>query len=141
MRSRRLPDDGAEPRQVHGNRRLELIWTVTPAVVLAVMFGLMIQTMRTVTAAEPNAMALRVIGHQWWWEYQFADQQVVTANELHLPVGTTIHASLESVDVIHSFHVPQFGWMRDNVPGKTNDMQLFIARPGTYDGTCNQYCG
>ena len=55
--------------------------------------------------------------------------------------STPLQVGLESVDVIHSFHVPQFGWMRDMVPGKTNQMAFFVERAGTYDGTCNQYCG
>jgi cytochrome c oxidase subunit 2 len=141
VRFRARPGETAEPAQVHGNRTLELIWTVTPALVLAVVFGLVIQTMRTVDAAQPGAQPLRVIGHQWWWEYDFPGYGVVTANELHVPVGAPLQISLESIDVIHSFHVPQFGWMQDTVPGKTNSMSVLVNRPGVYDGTCNQYCG
>jgi cytochrome c oxidase subunit 2 len=58
-----------------------------------------------------------------------------------VPVGSSLQVTLESIDVIHSFHVPQFGWMRDAVPGKTNQMSMSPNRVGTYDGTCNQYCG
>jgi cytochrome c oxidase subunit II len=97
--------------------------------------------MRSVNAAPPDAQPLRIVGHQWWWEYQYPDLQVVTANELHVPVGAPLQLNLQSVDVIHSFHVPQFGWMRDTVPGKTNQMSIFVDRQGQYDGTCNQYCG
>jgi cytochrome c oxidase subunit II len=86
-------------------------------------------------------LPLRVIGHQWWWEYQYPDLQVVTANELHVPIDTPLQISLQSVDVIHSFQVPNFGWMRDAVPGKTNLMSIHIDRQGFYNGTCNQYCG
>jgi cytochrome c oxidase subunit 2 len=141
IRFRARPGDATEPPQVHGNRTLELVWTITPAVVLAVVFVLVIQTMRTVDAAEPSAQPLRVIGHQWWWEVSYPSAQVIAANELHVPVGAPIQISLESVDVIHSFHVPQFGWMQDTVPGKTNQMSVLVNRPGVYDGTCNQYCG
>jgi cytochrome c oxidase subunit 2 len=141
VRFRARPGDADDPPQVHGNRTLELIWTITPALVLAVMFVLVVQTMRTVDAAVPGAQPLRVIGHQWWWEYDYPNSQVIAANELHVPVGAPLQISLESVDVIHSFHVPQFGWMQDTVPGKTNQMSVLVNRPGTYDGTCNQYCG
>jgi cytochrome c oxidase subunit 2 len=141
VRFRARPGDPAEPPQVHGNRRLELIWTITPALVLLGVFVLVVETMQTVTAAEPNAQPLRIIGHQWWWEYEFPDQGAITANELHVPVGRGLQVSLESVDVIHSFHVPQFGWMRDTVPGKINQMSILLLRAGRYDGTCNQYCG
>jgi cytochrome c oxidase subunit 2 len=105
------------------------------------MFVLVVQTMRFVDAEQANAQPLVIVGHQWWWEYIFPDQQVIAANELHMPVGAPLQISLQSADVIHSFHVPQFGWMQDLVPGKINKMSVFVERPGVYDGTCNQYCG
>jgi cytochrome c oxidase subunit 2 len=141
LRFRAQPGDATEPPQVHGNRSLEVVWTVTPVLVLTVVFVLMIQTMRTVDAAEPGAQTLQVIGHQWWWEYQYPDLQVVTANELHVPIGSPLRVDLQSVDVIHSFHVPQVGYMRDAVPGKTNQMSATLVQLGTFLGACNQYCG
>jgi len=144
MRFRARPGDPADledPPQVHGNARLEMIWTATPVLTLAVIFVLVIGTMRVVDADQPDAQPLVITGHQWWWAYTYPNQQVMTANELHVPVGTPLHVSLESTDVIHSFHVPQFGWMVDLVPGKTNSMSILVDRPGTFDGTCNQYCG
>ena len=108
---------------------------------LAIIFVLVVQTMRTVDAAQPSAMPVTVTGHQWWWAFSYPDQQAVTANELHVPVGAPMTFRLESADVIHSLHVIRFGWMQDLVPGKTNTMSVFVDRPGTYDGTCNQYCG
>jgi cytochrome c oxidase subunit 2 len=97
--------------------------------------------MQSVDAAQPNAEPLVVTGHQWWWDFTYPNQQVETANEVHVPVGSPLQVSLQSVDVIHSFHVPRFGWMQDLVPGKTNSMSILVERPGTFDGTCNQYCG
>ncbi len=141
VRFRARSPDEPDPPQVHGNRRLEVIWTAAPAATLAVIFVLVVLTMRTVNAAQPNAQTLVVTGHQWWWQYTYPDRQVVTANELHVPVGVPLQVSLESADVIHSFHVPQFGWMQDLVPGKTNSMSILVQRPGTFDGSCNQYCG
>jgi cytochrome c oxidase subunit 2 len=137
----RTGDGGGEPAQIEGNTRLELVWTITPAVVLAVVFVLVVQTMGFVDAPQPGAVPLRVIGHQWWWEFQYPDSQALTANELHLPVGTPLQLSLESVDVIHSFQVPNFGMMRDAVPGRTNTMSILVDRQGVYSGSCNQYCG
>jgi len=94
VRFRARPGDAGEPAQVHGSRNLELVWTITPAVVLAVLFVLVIQSMRTVDAAEAGAQPLRVVGHQWWWEYDYPNSQVITANELHVPVGTPVQMSL-----------------------------------------------
>jgi cytochrome c oxidase subunit II len=130
-----------DPPQTEGNRRLEVIWTVVPAVVLAIIFVLVVQTMTFVDAAAPNALEVDVIGHQWWWEFRYPDQQVVTANEPHLPVGTPVVLRLTSIDVIHSFWIPQFGWMRDAVPGKTNSMPVQLTQAGSFVGSCNQYCG
>ncbi|GAC1319145.1 MAG: cytochrome c oxidase subunit II [Chloroflexota bacterium] len=141
VRFRARPDDATEPPQIHGNTRIELVWTITPAVILAVVLVLVIGTMRSVAANDRPGMPLRIVGHQFWWEYEFPDQQAITANELHVPVGRTVTVMLESADVIHDFHVPQFGWMRDAIPGKTNRMSFYFERPGRFDGTCNQYCG
>ena len=141
LRFRARPGDASEPPQTHGNRRLEIAWTVAPAVMLAVVFFLVVQTMRSVDAAQPGAQQLKVIGHQWWWEFQYPGLGVVTANELHLPVGTPVQISLDSNDVIHSFWIPQFGMMRDAVPGKTNQMSVLVDRAGLFDGACTQYCG
>jgi cytochrome c oxidase subunit 2 len=141
VRFRAAPGDTTEPPQVHGNRRLEVIWTVTPALVLALIFVLMVQNMRAVEAQTPGAQRLQVIGHQWWWEYQYPDLGLVTASEVHVPVGTELSIDLESRDVIHSFFVPSFGFMRDLVPGKVNHITLTVDRAGTYDGACTQYCG
>lgn len=141
VRFRAVPGDGVEPPQVHGNRRLEIAWTLVPVLTLAAIGVVMVQTMRSVDAVPPNSLPLRIVGHQWWWEFAYPSGQVVTANELHLPIGTGIEATLDSTDVIHDFHVPRFGWMRDAIPGKPNRMSFFISRGGTFQGTCNQYCG
>ncbi len=130
-----------DPPQNHGNRRLEILWTVTPAAILFVIFVLVIQTMTEVNAAEPGSQTIRVIGHQWWWELQYPDQHVVTANELHVAVNTPYVLHMESGDVIHSFSVPQIGWMRDAIPTKVNYMSVRATQVGTLEGGCNQYCG
>jgi cytochrome c oxidase subunit II len=141
IRFRARADDPTEPHQTQGNRQLEVAWTALPALVLAVVFVLVVQTMRSVDAAEPDSIRLRVIGHQWWWEFQYTDLGVVTANEVVVPVGVPLSIDLESRDVIHSFYVPRFGWMRDAVPGSTNRMQVRVDRGGTFEGACTQFCG
>lgn len=141
LRFRARAGEVDDPPQVHGNNRLELFWTATPAGTLAVIFVLVVLVMRNVNAPLPDAQPLIITGHQWWWQYTYPNQQVTSANEVHVPVGAPLQVSLESVDVIHSFHVPHFGWMQDLVPGKTNFMWVVVDRPGSYDGTCNQYCG
>src|SRR5438552_18141788 len=80
VRFRARPGDAADPPQVHGNRRLELIWTATPALTLVVIFFLVVGTMRFVNADQPNAQPLVITGHQFWWAFTYPDQQVITAN-------------------------------------------------------------
>jgi cytochrome c oxidase subunit 2 len=65
----------------------------------------------------------------------------VTANQVYVPLGAPLSIELNSTDVIHSFYVPRFGWMRDAVPGTTNRMQVLVERAGTFDGVCTQFCG
>jgi cytochrome c oxidase subunit II len=140
VRYRGRPGD-ADPPQLEGNRTLEIAWTATPALLLAVFFGLTLRTMNIVNAESPSALRVEVIGHQWWWEYRYPDLNVVTANELHVPVGVPIRLEITSDDVIHSFWAPRFGWKKDAIPGKTNVMSVQVDQAGVYDGSCTEYCG
>ncbi len=141
IRYRGRPGVG-EPPQVFGHSRLEITWTISPAVVLLVMFGFMIASMRT---ADPpvgdQPPDLVVTGWQWWWQVQYPASSVVTANEIHIPVGKRLLVRIEGGDVIHDFWVPQLGPKRDMVPGHPNHLWLEADAPGTYLGACAEYCG
>jgi cytochrome c oxidase subunit 2 len=130
-----------EPIQVHGNTRLELAWTAAPALLLVVLYILTVRTMATVEAEAEAALRVRVIGHQWWWEYEYPDLGIVTANELHVPVGRPVRLELESADVVHNFWIPQFGWKKDNTPNHVTPMNVVVDEPGVYDGACTEFCG
>lgn len=132
-----------EPEQIAGNRRLEMIWTAVPAIMLISVFVWVVVAMRQIGAppAGGDPLTVEVIGHQWWWEYRYPDQGVVTANELHIPTGETIHMKITSADVIHDFWAPQLGRKMDMIPGQINEFYLHADQPGTYDGTCAEYCG
>ena len=144
IRYRRRGDEAGEPRQIFGKRRLELRWTGIPALTLAIVFGIMVVTMRGVEAGpvnDPNTLTIEVIGHQWWWEYRYPNQHFVTANELHLPAGQPVHLLLTSADVIHDFWVPELGRKMDMIPGQTNDLWVRVDTPNVYTGSCAEYCG
>ncbi|MCB9419886.1 MAG: cytochrome c oxidase subunit II [Ardenticatenaceae bacterium] len=143
IRFRARPGDDEEPYQNLGNTRLEVLWTVTPAVVLAALFGLTLLTMRRSDPPVPdNAQPdLIVTGHQWWWEFQYPDSGIVTANEIHIPTGKRLLVQVTSADVIHNFWVPQLGRKVDATPGYTSHIWLEANKPGTYLGACNEYCG
>ncbi len=134
---------GAPPAaQSFGNRKLEIIWIVVPLVIVLSLFGMSISTAREIepptNGRDPD---LRIIGHQWWWEVVYPQSGVVTANEIHIPVGQRLLVQLESVDVIHSFWVPNLGRKKDAVPGHPNRLWLAANTPGTFEGACAEYCG
>ncbi len=142
IRFRSKPGD-AEPRQVYGNTRMEIAWTIAPFLLLLWMFFM---TARGMTASNPDPVAGRepdliVVGHQWWWEARYVKSGVITANEIHIPVGKKLLVRLESADVIHDFWAPQLGPKMDMVPGHPNTIWLQADKPGTYDGACAEYCG
>ena len=133
--------DSAEPKQVHGNTRLEVGWTLIPAVIL---FAIAIPTIKTIfdLAETPdNHINVTVTGHQFWWEYEYDDLGVVTANELRIPVGRPVELKLRGDDVIHSFWVPALAGKIDVVPGRTNHMWFQADKPGVYEGQCTEFCG
>jgi len=134
-------DDGPEPRQVHGNTRLEVGWTLIPALIL---FAIAIPTIKTIfdlSHTPDNALNVTVIGHQFWWEYRYDDLGISTANELNIPAGVPVSLTLESVDVIHSYWIPALAGKTDVIPGRTNRMHFEADNPGTYLGQCTEYCG
>jgi cytochrome c oxidase subunit 2 len=143
VRFRKRPGADGLPRQIQGHTGLELAWTIAPALVLLIIAIPTIQVIfRTQGAASPtNALEVTVRGWQWWWEFRYPSLDVVTANELHVPVGRPVVVTLEGFDVIHSFWVPQLGGKRDVVPGRLNRITLTPDRPGEYWGQCAEFCG
>lgn len=131
------------PIPVHGNNRLEIIWTVIPAIILAIIAIPTIQIIDEL-AERPegeNVLVVDVIGHQFFWEYQYPDLGVTATNELHIPVNTRVDVRLHSADVIHSFWVPQLAGKVDAVPGRNNHLWLEADEPGVYLGQCAEFCG
>jgi len=135
--------DGKTPTPVHGHTLMEIGWTLAPAVILVLIA---VPTIRAVwildlPSPDPDALEIEVIGHQWWWEFRYPDFDIVTANELHVPVGRTVSVSLESADVIHSFWFPRAAGKRDVVPGHRNELWFKVDSAGTYPGACAEFCG
>lgn len=143
VRFRKREGDSGAPDQVHGFTALEIGWTLIPA---AILFFIAIPTVRTnfVIQGPPPAsdpLEILVIGHQWWWEFQYPGLGIVTANELHVPVGRTTDLTLTSADVIHSFWVPRLGGKRDLNPGSENRLWFTPTAAGVYHGQCAELCG
>lgn len=93
--------------------------------------------------ADDDALRVELVGHQWWWEvrYEDGDTPVVLANELHIPTGRSVHLTLSSTDVIHSFWAPSLAGKVDLIPGRTNHLAIRVDAPGVYRGQCAEYCG
>ena len=134
-------DDKPEPVQVHGNTRLELTWTVVPALILLTVAVPTFKTIFDLARKPKDPVRVTVIGHQFWWEYQYPDLHVTAANEIHMPVGRPVYITLRSADVIHSFWIPALGGKHDVEPGRVSRITYEASHPGTYLGQCVEFCG
>src|SRR3954447_7759166 len=141
----------AEPPETDPRRERSLTTAVSIATALTVLilFGFLVYDVavgRQLTRGlGKEALQVRVIGHQWWWELQYRDSVAqnwfTTANELHIPVGRPVALELLSTDVIHSFWPPTISQKRDLIPGKDNSLWLQADSAGVYRGQCAEYCG
>lgn len=137
------------PAPVHGNTRLEIIWTVIPAVILVIIA---VPTLRgIINLAEreegPEVFNVRVIGQQFFWQFEYLDildengEPVVTSGTLNVPVDRRVELTLVSNDVIHSFWVPRLAGKTDAIPGRENHMWFIAEEADTYRGQCAEFCG
>jgi cytochrome c oxidase subunit 2 len=139
------------PGQIHGNNVLEIGWTIVPAVILVGIGVFSVFAIFELNEEPPEeAVNVQVIGHQWWWEYRYDvnengryddPEDIVTANDLVIPVGQEVELEITSRDVIHSFWVPALNGKRDAVPNRSHPWKLEADAPGEYIGQCTEFCG
>lgn len=131
-----------EPQQRFGSKPLEVLWTVVPLLIVAVLFVTTVRTMAAVDAPRQPDQApdLIVTGHQWWWEAHYSNG-AATAGEIHIPAGRRLLVQIDSADVIHDFWVPQLARKMDAVPGLSGYIWLQANTPGIYQGSCAEFCG
>jgi cytochrome c oxidase subunit 2 len=146
IRFRRRPGDDELPDQIHGNTRLEIGWTILPALVLGVVSIFTVPVIFELNEEPDDAVQVTVYGQKYWWAYEYgegsgAEETFETANELHIPVDTPVFLTLESKDVIHSFWAPRLNGKRDVVPGRTHTWTIQADEPGAYSGQCAEFCG
>lgn len=130
-----------EPKQLHGNARLEVIWTVIPALILAAISVPTVAGVFDLTGCDSDSMQVEVVGHQWWFEYHYPDQGIDTANVMVIPAGQEICAVMTSDDVIHNFWVPALHGKRYLIPGQVTVLRLESYEPGEFWGQCAEFCG
>lgn len=130
------------PPQFEGDPRLEILLTVVPFILLIVM-AIPTVNLNFALAADPEGEPLnvRVVGYQWWWEFEYTDLGIVTGNELRIPTGRPIVLNIESGDVIHKFWVPRLAGKLDAIPGRVNTKWIQADEPGVYWGQCAEMCG
>ena len=137
---RRRHHDLSDGEPIHGNTRLEAIWTAIPALLMvgaAVYSGLVLADIEETKA---NTQDVAITGQQFAWTFDYTALGF-KAGELHLVKGTPYHFKLRAKDVIHSFWVPQFRMKKDAVPGLTTDIRVTPTRTGTYTLACTELCG
>ncbi|PTM56434.1 cytochrome c oxidase subunit II [Desmospora activa] len=131
------------PEQVEGNKKLEVLWTVVPILLLVI---LAIPTIATTfhqakKPEEANTVRVHVTAYQYWWAFDYPELDITTANEVHIPVGRPIELMMKSHDVIHAFWVPSLGGKQDVNPGRTDRLVLQADKPGIFEGKCTELCG
>lgn len=138
--------EGSEGRRASMSGRpvaaVAVAGALIPGIIIAGVAGLSIVVQRDIDAAGQDARPLvEVVGHQFWWEVNYPGEGVVSANEIHIPIGERVRIDVSAQDVIHSFWVPELGGKIDMIPGRSNSIWLEADEPGVYWGQCAEYCG
>lgn len=140
---------------------LEIVWTAIPILILVVIAIPSFKLLFYMDKAKTPEMTLKVIAHQWYWQYQYPEHKIdfdsnmiedkdLKPGQLRLlevdkpvvvPVDTDIKVLVTSADVIHSWAVPAFGVKKDGIPGRINETWIRVNKPGTYYGQCSELCG
>ncbi len=129
---------------IHGNTRLEVIWTAVPAVLLVALCSYAYVVLRDVESAEADTMRVRVVGEQFAWTFFYESEgggRGVGSNQLYLPANQPVEFTLQSKDVIHDFWVPAFRMKRDVVPGIDTEYRVTTTRTGEFPIVCAELCG
>lgn len=139
---RRAPLPSIEPPQVHGNTRLEVMWAIVPAFILIGLFAVSARTMTALQEAPPNAMRIGVTARQFQFDFTYLDRGGVrSSGELRLPVNQPVIFEITSVDVIHSFWIPELQGKLDAIPGRVNKLVVTPDVVRSYRGVCAELCG
>jgi len=155
---RKRKGDDKLPMQTRANVPLELMYTIIPLIMIAVLFRWTATDIAEIKdVSGPADVHIQAIGKQWAWDFNYLDDEVYsvgvqavltgkpgveeTLPNLYLPVGETVDITLNSRDVIHSFWIPAFLFKQDMIPGRTTHIQFIPETEGTYQGKCAELCG
>ncbi|MDP6902743.1 MAG: cytochrome c oxidase subunit II [Acidimicrobiales bacterium] len=147
IKFRARPDDDPNelPKQIHGNKKAELTWTLIPLVMLVFLAVVTVPAVFDLSG-KGDGRTIKVEGQQWWWQFSYdvnedGTDDIVTANEIVIPVGEEVNLEIHSNDVIHSFWIPQLNGKKDAVPGRIHHWRISSPEPGIFYGECLEFCG
>jgi cytochrome c oxidase subunit 2 len=144
---RRASTPSEPPPQITGHTGLEVVWTVVPIAIVAVLFILTVGAVNRIYGRTDGGIAVNVTAFRWQWQIDYPADGVSMVGlsdvpaEMVVPVGEPVHVTLTSPDVIHSFYVPIFLFKRDAIPGRPNTFEFTVEEEGTYRGQCAEFCG
>ncbi len=136
---RKRSDDDSEGEHFEGNSTLEIVWTVLPLILVVVFSFYGINTLATVTKAEPDELPIKVVGRQWSWTFEYEEGFI--SPELVMPLNQRVRLEMTSPDVIHSFWVPEMRVKQDLVPGQETVLRITPILAGEYKLRCAEMCG
>lgn len=136
---RRRPGETGEGQHFEGNTSLEIAWTIVPLIVVVYMGFIGADNLAQVRAMDPQAIEVKVVGFQWGWRFDYP--QGFSSPKLYLPVNKQVNLTLESLDVLHSFWVPEFRVKQDLVPGQVHNLRVTPTLIGEYKLRCAEICG
>ena len=135
------PEDESDGPPIHGHTGLEIVWTTIPAVLVTAISIVSAIVLARNDDAGPNPLRISVTAQQFAWKFEYPGDDKVVSGELVLPVDKPVKLTLHSLDVIHSFWVPEFGQKSDAVPGIETTLVITPTRKGEYSLVCTELCG
>nr|WQM20550.1 cytochrome c oxidase subunit II [Eusarima sp.] len=144
-------------RKILENQMIETTWTIMPAVILILIAMPSLKILYLMEETLNPSITIKAIGHQWYWNYEYSDKKKIefesymtnekklrlleVDNRLIMPFLTQMRMIITSTDVIHSWTIPSFGMKMDAIPGRLNQINFSIKKPGIFTGQCSEICG
>ena len=138
---RKRKGDNTDAEHIEGNTTLEIAWTIVPLIIVVIFAYLGAYSLGETRRVDPSAMVVKVTGQQWAWTFEYTDYGGFTSPDLYLPVDKQVVLEMQSVDVIHSFWVPEFRVKQDLVPGRITEYRITPVLLGDYKVRCAEICG
>ena len=144
------------------NQIIEILWTIIPAILLILIALPSLKILYLIEETKNPIITIKTIGHQWFWSYEYSDfksiefesyikptnelnknefRLIETDNRIVIPFNTQIRILITSADVIHSWTIPNLGIKIDATPGRINQANIIVSRPGIFYGQCSEICG